>query len=196
MSQWSGQGMGTYEKRLKTARDQGIVGVHHHMHRPTEPTSLMGYKGKRPNNKTLELTAEKLQLAAKTNPGLQAAADNAARLLSIAKAGDKAKETAKKATQAPKATVSKNEAAELQVMIDQLKAAQATPTPKANAEVPKPQPPPLPKAQAEARTFDPDVLRKKAKAEHLKRIADSLQVPQYGAGGQWGKDIKLSNKAG
>jgi seryl-tRNA synthetase len=192
MSQWSGQGMGNYEKRLNKARTDGVVGVHNHMRRPTAPAERLGYKGKKPNNKTMEELAEKMALLAKTRPELKQAAQNLASLVS-----------ANKPEKAQAQPLRKDEK-QLQERIEQLKAAQ----PKTEAK-PKEAPKSQPKAQVQTlpprieapkvvevngKTFDPEALRKKAKAEQIKKLAEDMKVPQYDA--KWVNKIKLSDMPG
>lgn len=101
MSRWEGKGMNRYESILQTARENGQVGVNKHMRQPTEPTSRLGFRGKRARKKDLKEIMPRLVKTAKRRPELLGAAVNIMRLV-----GDhrKVEQTPRaKATETPKA---------------------------------------------------------------------------------------------
>jgi hypothetical protein len=181
MGQSSNGERGAYDQLLMDARIKGEVGVYKHMKRPTEPTSRLGFRGKKVKKSDLKLIAVKMAEAAKHNPSLKLAADNIASRVESIKAQERAKQK-----KTPERVISVEEAREL---LRQIEAQQPKPQPKAEqptkpqtkaeqpkavqqkpVEAAKPQPPPL-------NEFE---LRKRLLAEQKAKLANSLKVEQFG----------------
>ena len=68
-----------YQALLQSAKQEGKVGIHFHMSRPTTPTSRLGFAGRKASKKDLKAIAERMLESAMKDPTLINAAVNMAR---------------------------------------------------------------------------------------------------------------------
>jgi hypothetical protein len=156
-----------YNELLADSRVEGKVGINQYMFRPTEPTSRLGYRGKKVKKSDAKIIAAKLIEAAKRDPSLIPAALNAVRKVEGFKAQERAKQHSKK--NVGKTTQQQIEEARKMVKRleeAQLKSNQSAPAAKVNAP--------------QETRFDEYELRQKLLKEAKDKMAADLKVSQFG----------------
>ena len=189
MGKYSGAHMARYEVQLMKAHIEGKAGINQHMVLPTDPTSRLGFRGKKAKKADLKLIAAKLSDSAKRNPELLKAALNVAAKIEGFKAQEKAKQQAHKTEHKPRTTtMTPEQIEEARKLLRQLEAQEAVkaPQPKPATQVKQAEvkavkaKEPTTIHEREPTKFNEYELRQKLLNEQKAKMAASLKVNQFG----------------
>jgi FtsZ-interacting cell division protein ZipA len=178
MGQYSGAHMDHYVRLLVKSQNEGTVGINQHMKLPTEPTSRLGFRGKKAKKSDLKLIAAKMVESAKKDPRLLPAALNAMNQAGSAKQ-EHTHSTHKERTSKAQ-TMSVEEARKLLAQIEAVQPQPKAEEPSQPKQVEKVRRVEAAKPEPKMDEYQEYQLRQKLLKEQKAKMAATLKVEQYG----------------